>query len=282
LPALIAQANKNAKQVTNAGIRQTKLGNAGLSQEVSAWIATSAKPAVAARQALARISKNGDKAITNITKAYNRSAAGQAAAAQASAAASAAAAAAHQAMVAAQEAAARAEAEALAERQRIYQSFVDSVVGLFASLKSAISGAFNLPELGGSTSRIIRNMKRLMEATRTFSGNITKLSNMGLDPELLQQVITAGPMAGARLAAALVSGGSAAVAEISRGFGEFQGLSSEIATTGVQARFGTESQQNIYNINVNGGVGSGATIGQAVVEAIKAYERVSGPVWQGA
>jgi hypothetical protein len=59
-------------------------------------------------------------------------------------------------------------------------------------------------------------------------------------------------------------------------------LSSEIATTGVQARFGTESQQNIYNINVNGGVGSGATIGQAVVEAIKAYERVSGPVWQGA
>jgi hypothetical protein len=43
-----------------------------------------------------------------------------------------------------------------------------------------------------------------------------------------------------------------------------------------------QKPQNVYNINVDGGVGSGATIGQAVVEAIKAYERTSGPVWQGA
>jgi hypothetical protein len=46
--------------------------------------------------------------------------------------------------------------------------------------------------------------------------------------------------------------------------------------------FGTQAQQNVYNINVNGGVGSGATIGQAIVQAIKDYERVSGAVWQGA
>jgi hypothetical protein len=39
---------------------------------------------------------------------------------------------------------------------------------------------------------------------------------------------------------------------------------------------------NTYNINVNAGVGSGATIGKAVVDAIKAYERTSGPVFQGA
>jgi hypothetical protein len=37
-----------------------------------------------------------------------------------------------------------------------------------------------------------------------------------------------------------------------------------------------------YTINVNAGVGSGATIGKAVVDAIKAYERTSGPVFQGA
>jgi hypothetical protein len=40
--------------------------------------------------------------------------------------------------------------------------------------------------------------------------------------------------------------------------------------------------QTVYNINVNGGVGSGATIGKSIVDAIKSYERTSGAVWQGA
>ena len=39
---------------------------------------------------------------------------------------------------------------------------------------------------------------------------------------------------------------------------------------------------NNYNITVSGGVGSGATIGKAVVDAIKAYERTSGAVFVGA
>jgi hypothetical protein len=286
LSSMIREANANGRKVTNAARRETKLANAGLSKEVAAWINTNSKPAKAANSALGRISRNGTKAITNITNAYNRSAAGMAAAseaaAQAAADASAAAAAAAEAAAQAAAEAAQREADALAERQRIYQSFVDSVTGLFASLKSSIMGAFNLSELGGSTSSIIRNMKRLIDATRSFSKNITQLSNMGLNPDLLQQVITAGPMAGARLASALVAGGSSAIAEISQGFSEFSGLSSDVAMAGVQSRFGTSQQQSIYNITVNGGVGSGATIGQAIVEAIKAYERTSGAVWQGA
>jgi hypothetical protein len=282
LPALIAQANKNAKQVTNAGIRQTKLGNAGLSAEVSAWVATSTKPAVATRQALARISKNGDKAITNITKAYNKSATGQAAAAQAAAEASAYAAQAHAEMVAAQEAAARAEAEALAERERVYNSFLYSVKSTFAGIKNAILGAFDLTQLGGSTNSITRNMDKMLAKLRSFATNVRKLAGMGLDPALLQQVISAGPMAGARLASSLVAGGAGALANINRGFAEFGQLSSDIATTGTESLFNRSAQQNVYNINVSGGVGSGATIGQAIVDAIKAYERTSGAVWVGA
>jgi hypothetical protein len=125
-------------------------------------------------------------------------------------------------------------------------------------------------------------MDKLLARVRAFSQNITKLSSMGLNPELLQQVIQAGPVAGARLAAGLVAGGADALGRINAGFGEIQGLSSEIATTGTQSRFNTAAQQNIYNINVEGGVGSGATIGKAIVDAIKAYERTSGAVWQGA
>jgi hypothetical protein len=175
-----------------------------------------------------------------------------------------------------------AEKAAADERERIYKSFADSVTSTFASIKDAIIGAFSLPELGGSTDSIIRNMDKLLTRVRAFSQNITKLSSMGLDPALLQQVIQAGPVAGARLAAGLVAGGADALGRINAGFGEIQTLGSEIGMTGAQSRFNNQTQQNIYNINVEGGVGSGATIGKAIVDAIKAYERTSGAVWQGA
>jgi hypothetical protein len=125
-------------------------------------------------------------------------------------------------------------------------------------------------------------MGKLLTKTREFSSNITQLSSMGLDPKLLQQIISQGPIAGARLAASLVAGGASGLAAINTGYSELSGLGSTIGMTGTNAAFGTPKQQNIYNIEVNGGVGSGATIGQAIVDAIKAYERTSGAVWQGA
>ena len=175
-----------------------------------------------------------------------------------------------------------AEKAAADERERIYKSFADSVTSTFASIKDAIVGAFSLPELGGSTDSIIRNMDKLLTRVKSFSQNISKLSSMGLNATLLQQVIQAGPVAGARLAAGLVAGGTDALARINAGYGEIQTLGSEIGMTGTQSRFNNQTQQNIYNINVEGGVGSGATIGKAIVDAIKAYERTSGAVWQGA
>jgi hypothetical protein len=172
--------------------------------------------------------------------------------------------------------------DALNSRQRAYESFADSVKNTFASIRDSILGAFNLTQLGGSTDAITRNMNKLLVKLRGFSANISQLSGMGLNPALLQQVIQAGPLAGARLAQSLVSGGAAGLAAINAGFSEFGSLAGQIATTGTTALFGTQAQQNIYNINVDGGVGSGATIGKAIVDAIKAYERTSGAVWQGA
>jgi hypothetical protein len=77
-------------------------------------------------------------------------------------------------------------------------------------------------------------------------------------------------------------GGTGALAAINAGYSEFGNLAGQIATTGTNAMFGSQAQQTVYNINVDGGVGSGATIGKAIVDAIKAYERTSGAVWQGA
>jgi hypothetical protein len=77
-------------------------------------------------------------------------------------------------------------------------------------------------------------------------------------------------------------GGAGALSAINAGYSEFGALSSQIAETGTNALFNREAQQTVYNINVDGGVGSGSTIGKAIVDAIKAYERTSGAVWQGA
>jgi TP901 family phage tail tape measure protein len=178
--------------------------------------------------------------------------------------------------------AARREAEALEERRRVLANFNSSIISIFASIKETILNSFSLPELGGSTDSIIRNMDKLLARVKSFSSNITKLSDMGLDPKLLQQVINAGPIAGAKLAANLVSGGVAGLTAINRGYSELGGLAEQIGTTGTQAAFRSEAQQQIYNVTINGGLDSGASIGKAVVDAIKAYERTSGVVFQGA
>jgi hypothetical protein len=271
----------NAKEA-KISAKEVRLIAKGLSADVARSLVGTNTPIKTANAAIRRINKNGTKAIANLTKSYQNSAAGQqAAAAQASAAAEAASQAAAAAAQAAAEQA-RQEAAILAEKQRVYEAFAYSVTSTFGRIKDAIMGAFSLPELGGSTDSIIRNMDKLLARVKSFSANITKLSNMGLDPKLLQQVINAGPIAGAKLASNLVAGGAGALATINRGFADIGNLASEIGTTGTQATFGTQAQQQIYNVTINGGLDSGPSIGKAVVDAIKAYERTSGVVFQGA
>jgi hypothetical protein len=271
----------NAKEA-KISAKEIQLISKGLTADVARSLVGTNTPIKTANAAIQRINKNGTKAIANLTKSYQNSAAGQqAAAAQASAAAESASNAAAAAAQAAAEQAAR-EAAILAEKQRVYEAFAYSVTSTFGRIKDAIVGAFSLPELGGSTDSIIRNMDKLLVRVRAFSQNITKLSDMGLDPKLLQQVINAGPIAGAKLASNLVAGGAGALATINRGFADIGNLASEIGTTGTQATFGTQAQQQIYNVTINGGLDSGASIGKAVVDAIKAYERTSGVVFQGA
>jgi hypothetical protein len=176
----------------------------------------------------------------------------------------------------------QAEINRIAALDQLYANFLETIKGTFAGIKTAIQGAFDITGLGGSTNAIIRNMNKLLAKLKSFSTNVKELATMGLDPALLQQIISAGPMAGARIASALVAGGAGALGQINAGFGQVGSLASEIAETGVKSLFDTKAQQNQYNITVTGGVGSGATIGKAIVDAIKDYERTSGAVWQGA
>ena len=276
--------------LTSQGLLATRTNKAiakGASAGLAELIASTAKNKKQFQAELAKISV--PKGLERQQARFNRTAAGQAEIAQNAAAAAAAASQAAAEMAAAQEAAARAqqeaaerEAAAVAERERIFQSFADSVKNTFAGIKNSIMGAFDLTELGGSTNAITRNMDKLLTRLRAFATNVKSLASMGLNPALLQQVISAGPMGGARLAEALVMGGAGGLSAINAGYSEFGALSSQIAQTGTESLFNQGAQQSVYNINVDGGVGSGSTIGKAIVDAIKAYERTSGAVWQGA
>jgi hypothetical protein len=140
--------------------------------------------------------------------------------------------------------------------------------------------AFTLPDLGNSVNSITKNIQRLLAKTRAFAANISQLSALGLNSNLLQQVIQAGPVAGSQLAAALVAGGSSFIGQINTSFGEFGNLASAIAGVGTQAAFANPQTVNNYSVEVTGGLATSADVGAAVVNAIRNYERQSGSGWR--
>jgi hypothetical protein len=180
----------------------------------------------------------------------------------------------------AQEEAARKEREILQKRKDAFKSFQDSVKSLFGQIKDSIMSAFNLPDLGNNVNTITKNINKLLAQTKNFAGNITKLSGMGLNSTLLQQVIAAGPQAGSQLAASLASAGSGAISQINAAYSEFGGLASGIAQTGTTAAFKDRQTINNYSVSVTGGLATGADVGRAVVNAISSFERQSGAAWR--
>jgi hypothetical protein len=175
---------------------------------------------------------------------------------------------------------ARKEKALLDKRKAAFKSFNEAVKQTFSQFKETIMSSFDLPSLGNSINSITRNIGKLLQKTRNFASNITQLASMGLDPALLQQVIQAGPIAGAQLAAALVSGGAGAISGINASFAEFGSLASTIAGAGTGALFGTPQTVNNYSVNVTGGVATAADVGRAVVNAIRSFESQSGSAWR--
>jgi hypothetical protein len=176
--------------------------------------------------------------------------------------------------------AARKEEERIRKREDAYKSFADSVKSIFGGIKESILSAFSLPDLGNSVNSITRNIQKLLARTREFAKNITTLSEQGLSNDLLQQVIGAGPVEGAKLAQALVGGGQGFIGQINQAFSEFGGLAGSIAGVGTRGAFAGQQTVNNYSIEVTGGLATGSDVGRAVVNAIRDYERQSGAAWR--
>ena len=175
----------------------------------------------------------------------------------------------------------RKEKALLDKRKQAFKSFNDSVKSLFGQIKDSIMSGFSLPDLGNSVNSITKNINKLLSQTKSFASNISKLSSLGLNSTLLQQVIAAGPEAGSRLAATLASGGMGIISQINAAYSEFGNLASGIAQTGTTSAFANRQTVNNYSVNVTGGVATSADVGRAVVNAIKDFEKQSGTAWRG-
>jgi hypothetical protein len=269
IQAWLAKADQEA-QVAQ---KRLQLIGAGLPAAVAESITSGSDAVIAADEALRYLASNAAGYIAHFTDLFNRSAEGQRLLADAAAKN------AKEAAEAAEQSRQK-EQEILDKRQAAYESFSNSVKGVFGSIKDSIMSAFTLPDLGNSVNSITRNIKKLIERTRSFAANITSLSQQGLGNELLQQIIAAGPMQGGKLAAALAGAGSGTISQLNQAFGEFGGIASGIAGVGAQSAFSGQQTVNNYNIEVTGGLATGSDVGRAVVNAIKDYERQSGAAWR--
>jgi hypothetical protein len=155
-----------------------------------------------------------------------------------------------------------------------FKKMVKTIQDDMTKVRDSIIGAFDITNMGSSSGSISRNIDKFMIKLREFSGYIKTLREQGLNGSLLQQLAMAGPENGLKAAKAF-AGDKNLVNQANAAYSELGTTATAIAGNVVQAKAAA-----VYNINVDGGVGSGATIGKAVVAAIQSYERQSGTNWR--
>ena len=168
---------------------------------------------------------------------------------------------------------------ALDKQKKADEEYADSVKSTFADIRDSIMGAFDITQMGKTAGGLLRNVTKLIAQTKAFADNIRSLAGQGLNTQLLNQLIMAGPMEGGRLAASLAASGAGSIGQLNAGFAEFQGLSTNIAAYGTLSQFGDKANP-VINVTVNAGMGTdGAAVGKQVVDAILKYERTTGKIF---
>jgi hypothetical protein len=165
------------------------------------------------------------------------------------------------------------------KQKKADEEYADSVKSTFADIRNSIMSAFDITQMGKTAGGLLRNVNKLIAQTKAFADNIRSLAGQGLNAQLLNQLIMAGPMEGGRLAASLAASGAGSIGQLNAGYSQFQGLSTDIAAYGTLSQFGDKANP-VINVVVNAGMGTdGAAVGKQVVDAILKYERNSGKIF---
>ena len=237
----------DAKKLRAIGVLTGK----GLSESFAEAIVSSGDQWVATYN---KIVGMGKKALTDLQKQFNATAKGQ------------------------QELTEARQAE-YEKQKKADEDYADSVRSTFTDIRESIMGAFDITQMGKTAGGLLRNVNKLIAQTKAFADNIRSLAGQGLNTQLLNQLIMAGPMEGGRLAASLASSGAGAIGQLNTGFAEFQGLSTNIAAYGTLSQYGDKANP-VINVTVNAGMGTdGAAVGKQVVDAILKYERTTGKIF---
>ena len=96
-----------------------------------------------------------------------------------------------------------------------------------------------LEQVGGKADMLVDSYKAVVERTRTFVENLKALRQLGLDPQLFNQLVEAGVEAGGETAQALVDGGSKTVQEINNLTRELNQLGAEIGAETANVMYST-------------------------------------------
>ena len=153
-----------------------------------------------------------------------------------------------------------------------FAKIADAVKGSMASIRDSIMSGFSLTGFGKSSKQVLVNARRMVEKAKQFGEELVKLAKMNLNPILRDQIMAAGPVEGLALAKSLTAAGQPTIDELNSLYNQ-AGSNASAAAAGV-----AKTQTNFY-VTVTGGVGDKATIGKAIVEAVKAYERQNGKVF---
>ncbi len=89
------------------------------------------------------------------------------------------------------------------------------------------------------TAGLLEGFKNMAVKARDFAANLRTLRDMGLDPQLFDQLVSAGVEAGGETAQALVDGGSETVNEISSIFAEINQLGADLGEEVATTLYGT-------------------------------------------
>jgi len=119
-----------------------------------------------------------------------------------------------------------------------------SVVSLAGSLR-----AFNvvvtrdyeetIQKVQDKTAGLLDGFRNMASKARDFAANLRTLRDMGLDPQLFNQLVQSGVEAGGETAQALVDGGSKTVSEISTIFAEINQLGADLGEEVATTLYGT-------------------------------------------
>jgi hypothetical protein len=100
------------------------------------------------------------------------------------------------------------------------------------------------------TGGLADSFKKLVDKTKTFAGNLTKLKQLGLNGNLFKQIVEGGADAGGATAEAIIAGGADAVKELNGLFTELTDAGAEIAKTSTPVLY--DLGENMTNSFIDG------------------------------